>query len=155
LLHRRVYIAVYSYKLLFRQFCEKPLHITFKTNGLCKSCSTLFPLLCLTRTLPGPSASEVTTIWRYTDVYIIIIRSHRNTTYVDAVYCYRPRSVVCRSVYHTCEPCKIAEAIELPFGLRTWVGTGNHVLDGVHIPHKNGQFWGKGLPIVKYRDFLP
>ena len=29
LLHRRVYIAVSSLKLLFRQFCEKPLHITF------------------------------------------------------------------------------------------------------------------------------
>ena len=30
LLHRRVYIAVSSSKLLFRQLCEKPLHITFK-----------------------------------------------------------------------------------------------------------------------------
>jgi len=30
LLHRWVYIAVSSSKLLFRQFCEKPLHITFK-----------------------------------------------------------------------------------------------------------------------------
>jgi len=30
LLHRRVYIAVSSSKLLFRQFCEKLLHITFK-----------------------------------------------------------------------------------------------------------------------------
>jgi len=26
-----VYIAVSSSKLLFRQFCEKPLHIAFKT----------------------------------------------------------------------------------------------------------------------------
>jgi len=34
---------------------------------------TLFPLLTLTSTLPAPSASEVTTIWRYTNVYIIII----------------------------------------------------------------------------------
>jgi len=33
LLHRRVYIAVSSSKLLFLQFCEKPLHITFKTVG--------------------------------------------------------------------------------------------------------------------------
>jgi len=30
LLHIRVYIAISSSKLLFRQFCEKPLHITFK-----------------------------------------------------------------------------------------------------------------------------
>jgi len=33
---------------------------------------TLFPLLTLTSTLPGPSASEATTICRYTNVYIII-----------------------------------------------------------------------------------
>jgi len=30
LLHRLVYIAVSSSELLLRQFCEKPLHITFK-----------------------------------------------------------------------------------------------------------------------------
>jgi len=35
-----------------------------------------------------------------------IIRPHRSTTYVDAVYCYRPSSVVCRSVRHTSDPCK-------------------------------------------------
>jgi len=29
---------------------------------------------------------------------LTIIRSHRSTTYVDAVYCYRPGSMVCRSV---------------------------------------------------------
>jgi len=32
LLHGRVYTAVSSQKLLFRQFCEKPLHITFKVK---------------------------------------------------------------------------------------------------------------------------
>ena len=26
--------------------------------------------------------------------------------YVDVAYCYRPSSVVCRSVCHTSEPCK-------------------------------------------------
>jgi len=26
---------------------------------------------------------------------------------------------------------------------------------GIEIPHEKGQFWGKGLPIVKYRDILP
>jgi len=31
----------------------------------------------------------------------------------------------------------------------------NHVLDGVQIPHGNGQFCGKGTFIVKYRDLLP
>jgi len=32
-----------------------------------------------------------------------IIRLHRSTTYVDAAYCYRPSSVVCRSVCHSSE----------------------------------------------------
>jgi len=30
----------------------------------------------------------------------------RYVEYVDAAYCYRPSSVVCRSVYHSSEPCK-------------------------------------------------
>ena len=57
------------------------------------------------------------------------------TTYVDAVYCCdRVASsvgrLVCRSVTLV-SPAKVAEPIEIPFGLRTWVGPGNHVLDGV------------------------
>jgi len=41
------------------------------------------------------------------DVTVNYYRPHR-TYYVsiDAVYCYRPSSVVCRSVCHTCEPCE-------------------------------------------------
>jgi len=53
--------------------------------------------------------------------------------YVDAVYCYRPSSVVCRSVCQSVtlvNPAKMAELIDMPFGLRTWVGPGNCVLDG-------------------------
>ena len=37
-----------------------------------------------------------------------IINLHRTTTYVDVAYCYRWSSVVCRSVCHNGEPCKIA-----------------------------------------------
>jgi len=46
--------------------------------------------------------------------------------------------------------------IELPFGLRTWVGPGNHVLDGgPDPPMGRGKFWGEnGRPIVKFRDTL-
>jgi len=35
-----------------------------------------------------------------------------------------------------------------------WMAPRNHVLDGVQMPNGKGQFWGKGAPIVKYRDFL-
>ena len=53
-------------------------------------------------------------------------------------------------------PAKTAAPIELPFGLRTWVGPGNHVLDGgPDPPMGRGKFLGEnGRPIVKYRDTL-
>jgi len=64
---------------------------------------------------------------------------------------------VCRSVTLV-SPTKTAAQIERPFGLRTRVGTGNHVLDGspcIRSPMGRGNFeGGKGRPIVKYRDTL-
>jgi len=68
---------------------------------------------------------------------------------------YRLSSVVCRSVTLV-SPAKTAEPIKMPFGLRTRVGPGNHVLDGgPDPPHGKGQFWGwKGRPMVKYRGTL-
>jgi len=53
-------------------------------------------------------------------------------------------------------PAITAALIELPFGFRTWVGLGNHVLDGgPDPPMGSGKFLGKnGRPIVKYRDTL-
>ena len=53
------------------------------------------------------------------------------------------------SVCHTSEPCKMAEPIEMPFGLRTWVGPGNHVLDeGPDPPWEGTNFWGRmGVPL--------
>jgi len=41
-----------------------------------------------------------------------------------SLHCYRPSSMVCLSVCHTSEPCKTAEPIEMPFGLRIPVGPG-------------------------------
>jgi len=38
----------------------------------------------------------------------------------------------------------MAEAIGMPFGLRTGVGPRNNVLDGVHIPNGTGNFEGEG-----------
>jgi len=51
---------------------------------------------------------------------------------------------------------KTAEPIEMPFGLRTQVGPGNHLLDGDPYPALGRRNFegGKGRPIVKYRDTL-
>jgi len=82
----------------------------------------------------------------------VIIRPQRSTTYENAAYCYRPSSVVCRSVCRSVtlvSSAKTAAPIELPFGLRTWVDPGNHVLDEVQIPTwKGANFWGRmGIPL--------
>jgi len=51
--------------------------------------------------------------------------------HVDVAYCYRPSSVVCRSVTVVLvSPTETAEPIKMPFGLRTRVGAKNHALDG-------------------------
>jgi len=62
---------------------------------------------------------------------------------------------VCRSVTLV-SPAKTAEPIEIPFGLRTWVGPWHHVLDGgSDLPMGRGKFLGEnGRPIVKYRVIL-
>jgi len=73
---------------------------------------------------------------------------------VDAACYYRPSSVVCRSVclsVTVVSPAQTAEPIEMPFGLRTWVGPENQVLDEVQIPHEKGRFWEGGAAIIKYR----
>jgi len=48
-------------------------------------------------------------------------------------------------------PVKMAEPIEMPFGLRTWVGPGNHVLNGSpDLPWEGAILReGKGRPTVK------
>jgi len=56
--------------------------------------------------------------------------------------------MVCQSVTLVI-PAKTAKPIEMPFGLRTLVGPGNHVLDdGPDPPMGRGDFFG--CPIVKY-----
>ena len=78
---------------------------------------------------------------------------------VDAVYCYRPSSmVVSLSVglsVTLVSPAKTAEPIKMPFGFRTRVGPGNHVLDGGPDPSQEEAILrGKERPVVKYRDTL-
>jgi len=55
-----------------------------------------------------------------------IIRPRRSTTYVDAAYCYRPSSVVCRSVWSVtvASPAETDKPIEIPFGVWIRVGQG-------------------------------
>jgi len=64
--------------------------------------------------------------------------------------------VVCLSVCLSVtlvSPAKTAEAIEMPSGLRTWLGPRD---GGSDPPMGRGKFWSEnGRPIVKYRDFLP
>ena len=62
-------------------------------------------------------------------IIIIIIRLHCSTMSVDAACYYRWSSVVCRFV-KIMSRAKAAEPIEMPFGLCTWVGPKNRVLDG-------------------------
>jgi len=57
--------------------------------------------------------------------------------------------MVCQSVT-IASPAKTAEPIEMPSGLWTQVGPGNHVLDGgPDSPMHRGNFKGKGQPTVK------
>ena len=55
-----------------------------------------------------------------------IFGPHRSTSYYAAC-CYRPSSVVCRSIWHrtVVSPAKTAEQIEMPFGLCTRMGPRN------------------------------
>ena len=76
-----------------------------------------------------------------------VIRPHRSTAYVDAVYCYRLSSVVGQSV------CKNADPIKMPFGLWTQVGARKRVLQRVHI----GSTWQIRLnrpSVAAMRSFL-
>jgi len=53
---------------------------------------------------------------------------------------------VCLSVTLV-SPAKVAEPIEMPFGLRTWVGQRNHVLDwGSDPPWEGAILRGKDMP---------
>jgi len=66
---------------------------------------------------------------------------------------------VCLSVNQSVtlvSPAKTAEPIEVPFGLRTWVGPRDHLLDGGSDPPWEGANFGEknGRPIVKHRDIL-
>jgi len=60
-------------------------------------------------------------------------------------------------VWHSAVSCaKMADPIEMLFGLWARVCSRNHVLDGGREPAMGrSNFQSKGWPIVKYRDALP
>jgi len=63
------------------------------------------------------------------------------TVWLGAVSCYSGGTVVCRYVRHDREPSKIGWIDRDAIRGLTWVGPGNHILDGVQIPHANGQYF--------------
>ena len=80
---------------------------------------------------------------------IAVLRTQMRSIVTDRVAWSVGRSVTLMS------PANV-EPTEMPFGLRTRVGPGNHVLDGDPDPPWEGAILrgGKGRPIVKYRDTL-
>jgi len=59
---------------------------------------------------------------------IVIIRPYCSITYADVSCCYQPSSMVCLSLglsVTVVNPTKMAGQIEMPFGLRSWVGSRN------------------------------
>ena len=73
-------------------------------------------------------------------VKMTIIRPHRSTTYADVVYCYRPSSVVCRSVCYTSEPCRNGGTDRDVVWVDDSGGPEEPCITWVQIPHEKGQF---------------
>jgi len=69
---------------------------------------------------------------------------------IDAVYCYRPSSVVCRTVCLSLRLNRSTCRLDCDLGMAQ--GIIKEI--GVPIPTRRA-IWGKRSPIVKYRDFLP
>jgi len=76
---------------------------------------------------------------------------HCSTMYVDATCCYRPSSVVCRSVCHSSEPCKMADPNEMLFGLWAWMGSRNHIVYGSSDTLCEGAIF-RGCPTTLCRE---
>jgi len=89
---------------------------------------------------------------------LVIIRPHARiapTTYVDAAYCYRPSSVVCRLICHTSEPCKNGWTDVDAVWVEDSGGPREPCIRWGPDPPWEGAMRGKMAPIVKYSDFLP
>ena len=85
-----------------------------------------------------------------------IIRLHRSTAYVDAAYCYRPSSVVFRSVCHSSEPCENGSTDRDAVWVEDSGGPKEpRIRWGSDPVMERGNFKGeRGRPIVKYSGFV-
>ena len=70
------------------------------------------------------------------------LRVYMYAYWKESAYCSDVTRSVC-SAGHTVES---AEQIEMPFRRLTRAAPMNHVLNGVEIPHRKGQFWGVVQP---------
>jgi len=96
-------------------------------------------------------------LWCHSAAFpLFIFRPHRSTTYVDAAYCYRPSSVVCRSV--CLSVFTLLSHVSLTDQDAIWTEDSGGPREpfirwGSRSPMGRGNFFGvKGRPIVKYRD---
>ena len=79
----------------------------------------------------------------------LLISFHYYAAPLDAVYCYRQQCGLSVSLsVTTVSSAKMAEPIEIPFGIWTNMGPRNCVLDGVHISTRERAILraGKGQP---------
>jgi len=76
----------------------------------------------------------------------IVFRPHRC---FDVVYSYTCLDVACHMCLSVCllvtkvNPSKMAEPVEMRFGMWTCVGLRNHILDGGQILSQEGTSFGK------------
>jgi len=91
----------------------------------------------------------------------LLLASIARTTYVHAAYCYRPSSVVCRSVFlsvclsvsDTSDPCKNGRSDRDAVWVKDSGGPREPCVRWWSTnPHRKGNSEGEGRPIVKYRD---
>jgi len=142
------------------QFCKNPQEILRAVGlRLFVSGSRLVGRVHHQRHANGTSRSRSKGTQNTTPCRDFVVRPHRTTTDVDAACCYRPSSVVCRSVCrsvcHTSEPCKNGCTDRVAVWDEGWGETKEPCIRwGPDPPWEGATLRGKGRPIVKYRDTL-
>ena len=114
----------------------------------------------------GMTDSQYVTLLLSVLIFYLFIRPLAFVQHTDVACCCTCCGMVCLSVgqlvgwsvglfvRNIVIYAKTAEPIEVQFGVWTLVGSSNNVLDRSLYPPEEGAIlgWGKGQPIVKYRD---